>query len=99
MPQILHMVETDIGNNTQIGGDDIGTVQTSAHAYLYNGYIHFLIGKIAECHCRGKFEERRVQRFEKGTVVFYKVDHILFGNHFTVDTDTLAEINQMRGSE
>lgn len=93
------MIPTDIGNDTQIGGDDIGTVQTSAHTYFDYSYIYLLVGKVAECHCCGEFEERGVQRFEERTVFFYKADYIIFGNHFTVDTDTLAEVNQMRGSK
>ena len=44
----------------------------------------------------GQLEERRMKRFEESTVLFYKVDDILFRQAFSVHTDALAEINKMR---
>ena len=45
----LHMVETDVGNDTQVGLNDVGTVQSSSKTDLYNGYIHLLFSEIGEC--------------------------------------------------
>lgn len=73
----------------------VRTVQPAAQSDLYNGYIHFLIGKIAECHRCGQFKERRVQRLEKVTFFFYEVHYVLFGYGRAVYTDTFTEIHQV----
>ena len=93
--QELGMVETYVGYDAQIRMNDVRTVQPAAQSDLYNGYIHFLIGKIAECHRSGQFKERRVQRLEKVTFFFYKVHYILFGYGRAVYTDAFAEIHQV----
>ena len=89
------MVETYVGYDAQIRMNDVRTVQPAAQSDLYNGYIHFLIGKIAECHRCGQFKERRVQRLEKVTFFFYKVHYILFGYGRAVYTDAFTEIHQV----
>lgn len=68
------MVETNVGNDTQVGLNDVGAVQSSSKTNLYNGYIHLMFSEISECHGGGQFKERRVERFEESTVLFYKID-------------------------
>ena len=51
------MIESDIGDNAQVGRDDIGTVETSAQTYLDHGYIYFLRGKIEKGHLHSQLEE------------------------------------------
>ena len=95
--QKLGMVKTDIGNDRKNRSDDIGTVKSSSKSYFDYRIVYFLLGKVLECHGRGQLEERRMKRFEESTVLFYKVDDILFRQAFSVHTDALAEINKMRG--
>ena len=59
------MVETNVGNDTQVGLNDVGAVQSSSKADLYNGNIHLLFSEISECHSGGQFKERRVDGSKK----------------------------------
>ena len=54
------MVKADIGNETEIGMNNIGAVQASAQSHFNNGYIHLLSSKIMESHSGGKLKERGV---------------------------------------
>ena len=94
--QKLCVVETDVGDDTQDGGDDVGTVKPSAHAYFYHSVIDMLFGKILEGHSRSKLEKGRVEGFEEGTLLFHEVDDILLWYALTVDADALSEVYQMR---
>ena len=92
------MVETDVGNDTQVGLNDVGAVQSSSKTDLYDSYIHLLFSEIGECHSSGKFKERRVERFEESTVLFYKIDDKFLAYRSAVYADTFTEIHQMRRS-
>ena len=92
------MVETDVGNDTQVGLNDVGAVQSSSKTDFYNCYIYLLFSEIGECHGSGKFKERRVKRFEERTMLFYKVDDKFLAYRSAVYADTLTEIHQVRRS-
>ena len=51
------MVEADIGDEAQVGMNNIGTVQSSAKSYFDDSNIDLLSGEVMECHGCGKFEE------------------------------------------
>ena len=76
--------------------DNVGAVQTSAEAGLDNGYIHFLVAEIGKSHRRGKFEERRLERFEVRAVAFDEADNVVLRYFLAIDTDALPEVHQMR---
>ena len=92
------MVETNVGNDTQVGMNDVGAVQSSSKSDFYNCYIYLLFSEIGECHGGGQFKERRVKRFEECAVLFYKVDDKFLAHRSAVYADTLTEIHQMRRS-
>ena len=77
--------------------NDVGAIQTSAHSYFDNGYVYFLVRKVAERHGGSQFKKRRMERFEEGTVLFYEVDYIFFRHHFSVDADAFAEVGPNGG--
>ena len=83
------MVKTNVGNDAQVGLNDVGAVQSSSKTDLYNGYIHLLFSEIGECHGSGKFKERRVKRFEECAVLFYKVDDKFLAYRSAVYADTV----------
>ena len=74
--QELHVVEADVGDDAQIRPDDVGAIQPSAQTYLDDGHVHLLVGKIAESHGGGQFEERRVERFEESSFLLHKVHDV-----------------------
>ena len=59
------MVETDIGDDREVGRDDVGAVETSSKAYLDDGHIDLLLGKVVEGHGRGELEEGGMERLEE----------------------------------
>ena len=67
-----------VGDDAQIGADDVSTVQSSAQTYLDDGHVYLFICKVTESHGGGQFEERRVERFEEGPFLFYEVHDIFF---------------------
>lgn len=58
--QKLYVVEADVGDDAQVGLDDVGTVQSSSKAHLNDGHIHLLLGEISKSHGSGQLKERRV---------------------------------------
>ena len=91
------MVKTDVGDDTQVGTDDVRAIQTPSQSYLDYGYIYLLFSKIIECHGGGKFEERGVKWFKERTMAFYEIDDIFLTDGSSVDADPFAEIYQVRG--
>ena len=57
----LGVVETDIGDDRQQGGDDIGAVEPAAHADLDDGDVDLFLGKIVEGESHGHLEEGEVE--------------------------------------
>ena len=97
--QELGMVETDIRNDTQDRSDDVRTVQPSAHTCFDNGKVDLFGTEVIECHSGSQFKEGGAEWFECGAVALYEIYYIFFGNHFAVDTDAFAEVDQVRRSE
>ena len=94
------MVETDVGDDTEVGTDDVGTVEASSQADFDDCYIYLLLSEIIECHGGGELEERGVQRFEECTVILYVIDDISLSYGDAVHADALAEIDEVwRGVE
>ena len=93
--QELYVVEADVGDDAQVGPDDVGAVQPSAQAHLDDGHIHPTVGKVAESHGGGQLEKRWVERLEEGTFFFYKVHDIFLRDGLSVHADAFAEVHQM----
>ena len=88
-------IETDIGDDRHFRRDDVRAVEPSAKAYLYHSNVHFLLFKIKEGERCGEFKERRMERFKETALLLHKVDDTLFGDHLSIDADTLTEVNEM----
>ena len=68
--------------------------------HLDYGYIHLLIGKVAEGHGSGQLKERGMEGFEEATFLLYKTDDVFLGYRLSINPDALPEIHQMgRGIE
>ena len=89
------MVGAYVGDDAEVGGDDVGAVEPSAESYLYNSYIYVLLGKVGECHRCGEFKERGLQRLEEGSLLFYKIHYELLACRRAVHSDSFAEVYQM----
>ena len=94
--QKLCVVEADVGDDTQDGGNDVRAIKPSAQAYFYHSVIDMLLGEILEGHSRSKLEKGRVERFEESALLFHEVDDILLRDALAIDTDALSEVYQMR---
>ena len=90
------MVQTDVGDDGEQGGDDVGAVEASPEAHLNDGYVHPLLFEVLESQSCGQFEERGVQGLEERALLLHEVDDALLGNHLSVDPDSFAEVHQMR---
>ena len=90
------MVETDVGDDAQIGRNQVGAIQPTSQSYLNNRHIHMAVCKIAECHGCGQLEERGMKRFEERTLTLHEINHILLTHRLTIHPDALTEIYQMR---
>ena len=55
--QELHMIEADIGDDGEIGGDYVRTVEATAESYFNYCNIDILLCKKGTCHCCSKFKE------------------------------------------
>ena len=87
------MVEADVGNDAQVGTDDVGAVQPAAQSYFDDGHVNLFVGKVAECHGGGQFEERGRQWLEEVAFLFDEAYDIFLRNGLTVDTDAFAEVH------
>gem|GEM_PF-4770510 len=94
----LYVVKTDVGNETEVGMNNIGAVQASAQSHFNNSYIYLLGSKIMESHSGGKFKERGVERLEEGTVLFNKINYKLLRNRSSIDADSFAKVDEVRRS-
>ena len=89
------MVETDVGDDGEQGGDDVCAVESSAQSHLYYSNIYLLFLEVLERQGRCQFEERRVEGFEERTFLLHEVNDALFRYHLAVDANPLAEVNKM----
>ena len=79
------MVETDVGNDRDEWGNDVGAVQTSAKAYFYDGNVYLHITEVLKGQGCGDFKERRVQRLKERALFIYKVYHDMMFFRFAQD--------------
>ena len=93
------MVERDVCNQAEFGGDDVGAVEASAKTYLDNCHIDLLFGKIAECHHGCQFEEGGVFGLQERIFVGHPSDHIVVADGLTVDAYAFVEVEQVRRRE
>ena len=91
----LGVVETYVGDDAEVGGDDVGAVEPSSHAYLHHCHIDLFGCKIVECQPNGHFEEAELQGLHKVAMLLDEVGDTLLGYHLPIDADALAEVHQM----
>ena len=56
----LRVVKADIGDDAQQRRDDVGAVETAAHANFDDGDVDLLAGEVVEGHADGHLEERQM---------------------------------------
>ncbi len=95
------MVERYVGDYTQVGGDYVGAVESSAEANFNHCYVDAAPGEELKCHHSGEFEKRRLQcpQCAVGQKALGKVYYLVLANHVAVNPDALAEVDQMRRGE
>ena len=54
------MVKADVGNDAEVGTDDVGAIEATSQTDFYYGYIYLLLSEVAECHSGSQFKERGV---------------------------------------
>ena len=91
------MVKTDVGDDGEDRGDDVGAIQSASQSNFCDGDIYLLLGKILKCQGGGQFEERTVQWLEEVAFLLHEVDDILLWDALAVYTDALTEIHEMWG--
>ena len=98
--QKLGVVERDVGDHAQHGGDDVGAVEPSAQAHLNHCIVHIAFLEVVKCHGRGEFEETGVTLVARGKVALHEVDHLLLWYHLAIHPDALSEVDDVgRGVE
>lgn len=76
------MVERYVGDCGQHGCNDICGIQSAAHAYLDDSYIHILGCEPVESHHHGKFEERWIYLFVRFPPASGKVYYLFLSESF-----------------
>ena len=90
------MVDADISDDAEFGRDDVGAVEATTETNFDDSNVDLLLSKIAERHCRSDFEERWLEFGNEWLCEFDEFADGLFGNHFAIDADAIAEIFEMR---
>ena len=90
------VVDADISDDAEFGRDDVSAVEATTKTNFDDSNVDILLSKIAERHCRSDFEERRLEFGNEWLCEFDEFADGLFGNHFAIDADALAEIFEVR---
>ena len=56
--EMADVVKGDVGDDAQVGGYDVCTVEPAAKPHLNDCHIYLLLCKIGKCHSCGEFEKR-----------------------------------------
>ena len=96
--QKLGVVQTYVGDDGEQRCDNICTVEASTHAYLNDGDVNLLFGKIVKCQAYGHFKEGELEAFKHPAMAFYEVDNRILWYHVAIDAYALAEVDKMRRS-
>ena len=89
------MVKADGGNHGQLRHQEVGRIQPPAKAGLDDGDVHLFIGKPAEGHAGGDFEETEVFRLEVRFPSAQKCLYVVLGDHLSADPGPFAEVHQV----
>ena len=95
--QELHVVHADVGDDAELGDDDVGAVQATAQSDFDDGDVDLLFGKVVEGHRCRQFKEGRMERFEERTFLLDKTNDFFLRYRFPVDADAFPEVNQVGG--
>ena len=99
MAEEVAVVEADIGDDGEVGLQDIGAVEPAAEPRLDHGDVDVGIGEPLETETRGNFEERQALLDEIGFPLREEGEYIFLRDHLPVDADALPEITEMRRGE
>ena len=92
----LGVVEAYVGDDAEVGRDDISAVETASHAHLDDSHIDLLGGEIVEGKPHGHLEEAELEGLH---IVFVELDetgYLFLRYHDAVDADALTEIDEVR---
>ena len=92
----LSMIPADVGNYASQRTNHIGRIESATHAHLYDRNIDLLSRKIVESYRCSNFKKGGLNPIYRLTILLDKIDHLLFGDHLTVDFDSFPKIFQMR---
>lgn len=93
----VHMVVADVGNDGEVGGDDIGAIKASSEAGFDDCDVDLLFDEVVECHGDGDFEEGRFYGVDERLDALYEPGDIVFCDHLAVDADAFAEVVEVWG--
>ena len=91
------MVKADVGDDAEVGTEEVGAIQSTSQAYFDNRYVYLLFGEMIECQGSSQFEEGWMKRLEESSMLFYEADNVLLRNDFSIDPDALTEIHEVGG--
>ena len=106
LSQIFLMIEGDIGDHAQAGIDDIGRIETSAHADFQHDDVGACPRKIFESHCGQHFEKAGMpgefafadQALGGPADYVVQLREIVVAKGLAVEADTFVDPNQVRRS-
>ena len=93
--QELHVVEINVGDDAQFRRDEVGGIQSSAHAHLDDGDVDLFFREVVESHAHGHLKEGELHLLKLLLVGVNELYHILLWNHLAVDADAFAEVAQV----
>ena len=92
----LRVVETYVGDDAEVGRDDIGAVETATHAHLDDSHINLLSGEIVEGKPHGHLEEAELEALHIVFMELNETGYLFLRYHGTIDADALTKIDEVR---
>ena len=92
--QVLGMLAGDLGHHARERRDDVGGVESPAHAHLDDGDVHAPGGEVSEGERSGRLEKARVETLDVGLQ-----ESRPFGERVRVDRDSIHHDTLPHGDE
>ena len=98
VPENALVIQSDGGDHAHLGVDDVGGVQTTSQTDFDNRDIHVLLAEVVERHASDALKEgeRGGESLLDLVDLLQVANHLLLGNHFPVDGDSLTETGNVR---
>jgi len=97
--QNLGMIAADIGRDGQARVQHVGGIKPTAETGFDDGDVYFGAGEMLEGQSGIELEEGDLSSGQFGTMAIDESGHRTLRNHTPVDPYSLAQRNQVRGSE